>query len=805
MADNGLFRAAQCPVCAAPRTGMRCRGCGISYADPRVAELGRILLRADAIRRALLARPEPSIPHPGPATRDGPHSPQRPAPAAATKRSEPGPDAAEKAAPVGWILLGVGALCLAVAAAIFIAVTWDTLGWLQRGAIVLGVTAVGAALTEAARRKRLRASAEALAAVTGVLWTVTLVTGMRLLPDSAWWPALTGAALGGAALVADRWHARHKDRLWAVDAWAGLGAVVLFGGAYAAAGEWRPVVSVLAVGAGIAVHQRWFGARLPFLRIAGLSVGVAAALGLTGQGLTGLATGAMIDGWRVAVVLAGLGILVRVSPVRPVRLGSAACAGALGSGALMAATVRLPFDLMVWVVLVIAVPGVLVWLGVPATGDGSRAVRFSGLGWLVPPGALGSGLVAASLGLLSQGPAGDPSGPWWTLSTVGYVGLALATAVVRTRWLPRGLRMSDAIALFGTWTAFLVLIHATSPIALVALALALTGVLLLAGRTRSPVPVGCAATLGLWLCLLVVVAGWVAPTALAVVGLAALAWGYGPGPLRVPAQVVGWLAAPIAILLATGPLRDAGVSTAGAHTVTVAAVAALAALTLATQRWWWLDRPGRIVAESAGLVWSVAAALLAPLFSGLPLTSLCLLVFGVALVVAGRAPDRRAYGWIAVGVLTLSSWALLIHREVSTVEWYSLPTALVLLAIGTRTLIGDPAATSWRTLLPGLLIGLLPSGTLVVVEPVSPRALVVGVVALGLILAGRFRHLAACFVTGAIMLTVLAVVELWPYTAHVPRWAGFAAAGVLLVAVGVRWEASLRDLRRMGGYLRGLR
>lgn len=177
----------------------------------------------------------------------------------------------------------------------------------------------------------------------------------------------------------------------------------------------------------------------------------------------------------------------------------------------------------------------------------------------------------------------------------------------------------------------------------------------------------------------------------------------------------------------------------------------------------------------------------------------------MALVEAGRAPDRRAYGWIAVGVLTLSSWALLVHREVSTVEWYTLPAALVLLAIGSRTLVGDPAATSWRTLLPGLCLGLLPSMTLAVVEPVSPRALAVGVVALGLILAGLFRHLAACFATGAIMLTVLAVVELWPYAAHVPRWAGFAAAGVLLVAVGVRWEASLRDLRRVGGYLRGLR
>lgn len=786
---------------------MRCPACGISYADPRVAELGRTLLRADAIRQALQANPQPSIPPrpgaPGVATR-----PARPAPAAITPSpSGPGRAATPAAGSpgVGWILLAVGALCLAVAAAIFIAVTWNALGWLQRGAIMLGVTGVFGALTETARRKRLRASTETLAAVTGLLWTVTLVAGTRLLPDSAWWPALIGLAIGGPALIADLWHARRGDRLWAVDALAGLALLILFGGVYQAAGEWRPIVPVLALGVGIACHLRRPWARLLLLRGAGLALGAVAALVLASQGLLGLASADWLEGWRVMVLLVTLGVLVRVTPDRPVRWGSAACAGLLGAGALMAATSQLPFDLVVWLVLAIAVPGLLASLGPQGTDEGSRVARLAGIGWLVLPGTMGVGLVLAVIVLMVQGPALDQPGPWWTLSTIGYVGLALAAAVLGSRRLPRRVRVLDALALLGAWTVSLVLVHASAAVALGALAPTLIVLLLLARRTRSLVSLGSAAALAGWLCLLVVAGGWVAPAALFVVGSAALVWSNGSEPLRVPAHVLGWLTLPTAILVSADPLRAAGFPGEVVNTSVVVAVASLAALVLATHQWWWLDRPSRVVAESAGLAWSVAAASLALGLTDLPVVSLCLLLFGIALLVAGRTPDRRAYPWIALAVLTLSSWALLIDRNASTVEWFTLPTALVLLALGTRRLLRDPAASSWRTLLPGLLLGLLPSALLGLAEPVSVRALIVGLVSVALILVGLFRHLAACFGTGAITLVVLAAVELWPYAAHVPRWAGFAGAGVLLVAVGVRWEARLRDVRRMGGYLRGLR
>jgi len=39
----------------------------------------------------------------------------------------------------------------------------------------------------------------------------------------------------------------------------------------------------------------------------------------------------------------------------------------------------------------------------------------------------------------------------------------------------------------------------------------------------------------------------------------------------------------------------------------------------------------------------------------------------------------------------------------------------------------------------------------------------------------------------------------------VPRWVLIGAAGALLIAVGVTWEARLREARQLAGYVRGLR
>jgi hypothetical protein len=52
---------------------------------------------------------------------------------------------------------------------------------------------------------------------------------------------------------------------------------------------------------------------------------------------------------------------------------------------------------------------------------------------------------------------------------------------------------------------------------------------------------------------------------------------------------------------------------------------------------------------------------------------------------------------------------------------------------------------------------------------------------------------------------VLVLRELAPYAEQTPQWVLIGAAGTLLIAVGVTWEARLRDLRQAASYLGRLR
>ena len=47
--------------------------------------------------------------------------------------------------------------------------------------------------------------------------------------------------------------------------------------------------------------------------------------------------------------------------------------------------------------------------------------------------------------------------------------------------------------------------------------------------------------------------------------------------------------------------------------------------------------------------------------------------------------------------------------------------------------------------------------------------------------------------------------ELAPYAERTPQWVLIGAAGVVLIASGITWEARVRDLRQAAAYLGRLR
>ena len=106
---------------------------------------------------------------------------------------------------VGVILLILGALCVLAAAVVFIAVAWVQLPLVVRALILIVITASFGLFAALALRRRLQASAEAMAVVVCGMFVLDLAAARRAgLPgladlDSAQYEILAGALLAAAA------------------------------------------------------------------------------------------------------------------------------------------------------------------------------------------------------------------------------------------------------------------------------------------------------------------------------------------------------------------------------------------------------------------------------------------------------------------------------------------------------------------------------------------------------------------------------------------------------------------------------
>ena len=167
--------------------------------------------------------------------------------------------------------------------------------------------------------------------------------------------------------------------------------------------------------------------------------------------------------------------------------------------------------------------------------------------------------------------------------------------------------------------------------------------------------------------------------------------------------------------------------------------------------------------------------------------------------------DRRELAWVGGLLLAAATWVRLFDLGVHAPEPYTLPTALVLVLVGLHRLRRDPDVETLPALLPGLALATVPSLLWVLADPVSTRAVVLGAACLAMLLAGSVLRWTAPLLVGGVVGGVLVVRELWPYAAETPQWVLIGAAGTLLIAVGITWEARLRDIRQAAGYLGRLR
>ncbi|CUR55364.1 membrane hypothetical protein [metagenome] len=176
---------------------------------------------------------------------------------------------------------------------------------------------------------------------------------------------------------------------------------------------------------------------------------------------------------------------------------------------------------------------------------------------------------------------------------------------------------------------------------------------------------------------------------------------------------------------------------------------------------------------------------------------------GALVSISSLLHRRRDLGLIGGGLLFLATWVRLADLGVTTVEAYTMPLALTLVGFGLLRMHRDQAG-SLTSLSPGLGLLVVPSLLVALVEPVSLRALLVGLGCAALVVAGASLRWSAPLVVGAAAGLLLVLREA-AYAQLLQQWVVIGLVGVLLTVAGVTWETRVRELRLATGYLRRLR
>lgn len=158
-------------------------------------------------------------------------------------------------------------------------------------------------------------------------------------------------------------------------------------------------------------------------------------------------------------------------------------------------------------------------------------------------------------------------------------------------------------------------------------------------------------------------------------------------------------------------------------------------------------------------------------------------------------PVRVLSEVVLVPASAVTVFSLLADRHVTVVEAYTLPFAAALIVVGVLHLRRNPQAGT-EVLLPGLLLAVVPSTLLVLGDPLSLRAGLLGAGCVALVLAGAVLRWSTPVVVGTVAGVVLVLREIGPYAGTVPQWVWIGLAGVVLTVAGITWERQLRDLRR---------
>ena len=833
----------RCPDCRAEIAfgATSCASCGLSLTGTTAQQLFVTLTRADELLSALRAASSAPAPIGAPASAP---AAGLPFPTAAPRVAER-PHAGLSAASVPKILLTLSAGCLLVAALVFLAVTWSVMSVGGRTATLVGFTAVAGGLAAWMARRGLRAAAESLSLVGYGLLTLDVVGA----DNAGWFGDLSTAGLlvlVGAPLALTGVAGALAARRTTAGALTGAEVVAAIGTALVAfamsLGEWFPtspslvIATLVAVAAAAATHSLG-------LRVAAAGTGLVGALAWLTLTMNSLERAFDQESWgdlwlglEVWPLLVAAAIAASLAGLRRLQVAARVAALAVAHLLVVAAALAPVGDFSATTVTltalgVLAVAGALTWLLPRPWGLVNALTQaVAGLGVLSVAGTL---VAVSSVRLV------ELTDPVWA----GRVGARLLP--VDLGELPAGwLLPLCVLALVGTCWALAeaspVVDRVVSRVADLSVGAALLAASVVGAIALYPVPVWL--VLGVLMLVVVAFTGWwfvgrsLTTLALAAVFLAAgLLVSLHDERLTAGAVAVALAAAALVHLRARGSELAAvggallaatlagsawtwgAIADVDRPWVALAGLVALGALALvapyAPSRWWTSDQPVfartglEAGAAAAALPLGLAGVMLAPEQLDATWAAVYLTVAGLAVTAMSllRA-DRRRLGWVGGGLLALGSWVRLYDIGVESPEPYTVPSAVALLCVGVLHLRRHPEASTMTALAPGLSLALVPSLLWALDDPTGPRALLLGLACLGLVLGGVRLGWTAPIVLGATVGGVLVLRMAAPYIGDaVPRWVLIGGAGALLIVVGATWERRVQEARHLMTYVRALR
>lgn len=233
--------------------------------------------------------------------------------------------------------------------------------------------------------------------------------------------------------------------------------------------------------------------------------------------------------------------------------------------------------------------------------------------------------------------------------------------------------------------------------------------------------------------------------------------------------------------------RGASIAGSGLAVVAVACAAAGVAWLLA-------DRAGHIIEVAAVAAYLVGGAATA---EDKPILTWVLLAGGLTCFAVSLRTDRRPLAYAGWALLTMLLWMRLRESDVTAPEPYLLPPGLVTLGIGYLRRLRLPTMSSWAAYGTGLALVLEPTLFMTLADSGLMRPLLLGAGALVVVLVGARLRLQAPLLLGGATLAAVALIQIAPYAAALPRWVSIAVAGIILLLVGATYEQRLRDVRRL--------